>query len=98
MFMCLVFNLLGLFEFFIFALFYFLLDLSFGECNVISLYFMCFSVYGSVNCLVKKFVIFLGVVVKCYGVVQCGWRCSVGYTMYGLPKNVRVVPVIPVCI
>ena len=37
-------------------------------------------------------------VVKCYGSVQCGWRCSVGYTVYGLPKNVNVVPVIPVCI
>ena len=23
---------------------------------------------------------------------------SVGYTVYGLPQNVRVVPVIPVCI
>ena len=38
--------------------------------------------------------------VECYGCVQCGWRwrCSVGYTVYGLPKNVCVEPVIPVCI
>ena len=31
--------------------FYCLLDLSYGECNVISLYFLCFSVNGSI-CLV----------------------------------------------
>ena len=37
-------------------------------------------------------------VVECYGCVYCGWWCSVGYTVYGLPKNVRVVPVISVCI
>ena len=43
---------------------------SCGECNVISLYFLCCSVNESVclvcwvfaNCLVKKFAIFLGVV------------------------------------
>ena len=34
-----------------FTLFYCLLDLSCSECDVISLYFMCFSVNGSV-CLV----------------------------------------------
>ena len=41
--------------------FYCILDLSCGECDVISLYFVCFSVNGSVclvccvfvNCLVK---------------------------------------------
>ena len=33
-----------------------------------------------------------------YFVDECGWRCSVGYTMYGLPKSVCVVPVIPMCI
>ena len=29
--------------------------------------------------------------------VECGWRwrCSVGQTVYGLPKNVCAVPVIP---
>ena len=34
--------------------------------------------------------------VECDGVVNCGWRCSIGYTMYGLPKNVYFVPVVPV--
>ena len=43
-----------------------------GECNVISLYFMCYSVNGSVcalcltvfvNCLMKQFTIYLCVVV-----------------------------------
>ena len=36
----------------------------------------------------------------CYfmAVFSRGWRCSVGWTVYGLPKNVRGVPVIPVCI
>ena len=53
--------------------FYCLLDMSCGECNVISLYFMCCSANGSVlcvacltvfvNCLVKQFAICLGVVV-----------------------------------
>ena len=37
-------------------------------------------------------------VVECDGVVKCGWRCSIGYTMYGLPKNVCVVPVFPVSV
>ena len=85
---------------------------SCGECNVVSLYFMCCSVNGSVdlcvaclkvfvNCLVKQFVISLGVVVillmnvievfsVCVEVLCC--------IVYGLPENVRVVPVIPVCI
>ena len=56
---------------FIFTLFYCLLDLSCGECDVISLYFMCCSVNGFVclvccvfvNCLVKLFAICMGVVV-----------------------------------
>ena len=30
-------------------------------------------------------------IVECYGLVKCGWRCSIGYTMYGLPKNVYVL-------
>ena len=50
----------------------------------------------------EQFVIFFRCgcyfVVECCGDVECGWRCSVGYTVYGLPKNVCVVPVIPVCI
>ena len=53
-------------------------DLSCGDCDVISLYFMCCSVNGSVclvcclfvNCLVKQFAICLSVVViACYGSV-----------------------------
>ena len=74
-----------------FTLFYCLLDLCCCECDVISLYFMCFSVNGSVclvcltvfvNCLVKQFAMCLGVVaillfnlIK-YLVCVCG--CSVG--------------------
>ena len=54
-----------------FTLFYCLMDVSCGECDVISLYFMCCSVNGSVclmgcvfvNCLVKQFDLCLGVVV-----------------------------------
>ena len=61
-------------ELFIFTVFYCLFDLSYGECNIISLYCLCFSVNGSVslmcgacltvfvNCLGKQFVISLGVV------------------------------------
>ena len=50
------------------TLFYFLLDLSSGEWDVISLYFRCCSVSlvcltVFVNCLVKQFAICLGVVV-----------------------------------
>ena len=37
-------------------------------------------------------------VVECDGVVTCGWRCSIGYTMYGLPKNVCVVSVVTVSV
>ena len=57
-----------------FTLFYYLLDLSCGECDVISLYFMCCSVNVSVclvcfvfvNCLVKQFTMY---VVECDGSV-----------------------------
>ena len=27
-------------------------------------------------------------VVECYGVIQCGWRCSVGQSTHGFPKSV----------
>ena len=55
----------------IFTLFYCLLDLRCSECDVISLYFYCCSVNGSVclvccvfvNCLVKQFVICMSVLV-----------------------------------
>ena len=36
--------------------------------------------------------------VECHGSVQCGRTCPAGLTAHGLPKNVHVVPVIPVCI
>ena len=37
-------------------------------------------------------------VVEGDGVVVCGWRCSIGYTMYGLPYNVCLVPMVPVSV
>ena len=36
-------------------------------------------------------------VVKCYGGVECGWRCSVGYTVYCLPTNVPVIQCASIC-
>ena len=50
-FRCMMFSMPGPCEFVIFTLFYCLLNLSCGECDAISLYFMCCSVNGSV-CLV----------------------------------------------
>ena len=47
-FRCLMFSLSGPCEFFL-TLFYCLLDLTCGECDVVSLYVMCCSVNGSVN-------------------------------------------------
>ena len=70
-FRCLMFSLSGPCELLFFTSFYCLLDLSCCECDVISLYFMCFSVNGSVclvsltvfvNCLGKQFAMCLGVV------------------------------------
>ena len=66
-----------------FALFYCLLDVRSGECNVISLYVLCCPVNGSVcfvccvfvNCLVKQFAMFGRVryfVVECEGIVPYG--------------------------
>ena len=84
--------------------FYFVLlplHLSCGECNVISLYFRCCSVNGSVcvvcltvfvNGLVKQFAMCLGVVaILLLNVMDV-------FSVYVLPKNVGVVPVIPLCI
>ena len=77
----------------VFTLFYCLFDMSCGECDVISFYFMCCSVNGSVclECCVfdgvcelfgetihNKFGCVCYFVVECDGVVVCGWRCSVG--------------------
>ena len=50
-FRCLMLSLSGPCELLFFTLFYCLLDLSYGECDVIFLYFMCYSVNGSA-CLV----------------------------------------------
>ena len=50
-------------------------------------------------CVVKKFAMFdcgCYLVVECYGGVER--RCSGGYTVYGLPKTVFVLHVIPVYI
>ena len=84
----------------LFLRFFFLFDLSCGESNVISVYVLCCSVNRSASfvCYVSDSVCeLLGetlrnmfrcgcyFVVECYGVVQCGWRCSIGYTMYGHP-------------
>ena len=37
-------------------------------------------------------------VVEGDGVDVCVWRCSIGYTMYVLPYNVYVVPVVPMSV
>ena len=37
-------------------------------------------------------------VVEYDGLIGCGWRCSIGYTMYDLPKNECGVPVVPVSV
>ena len=90
---------------------YCLLDLGCGECIVISLYFLCCSVNGSVclvccvfvNCLGKQFAISLDVVVilllNFTKVLSVG---GVGSTLLDRPcrvfQRMYVVPVIPVCI
>ena len=76
-----------------FALFYCLLDLRSGECNVVSLYVMCSPVNGSICfvCCVFDSVCELFVetirnmfgcvsyfVVECDGVVECYGGCSIG--------------------
>ena len=66
---------------------------------------MCCSVNVSVclvccvlvNCLLKQFAICLGVVAVLLLNVMDVFSVG-GETVYGLPQNVRVVPVIPVCI
>ena len=44
----------------------------------------------------NMFVLFYCFVVEGDGVVECGWKFSIGYTMYGPPKNVCLVTVVPV--
>ena len=60
---------------------------------------MCLTVF--VNCLVKQFAICLGVVavllLNVMEVLSVGGGALLD-SVYGLPKNVRVVPVIPVFI
>ena len=45
--------------------------------DVFVLCVVCLTVI--VNCLVKQFAICFGeFVVECDGVIECGWRCSIG--------------------
>ena len=71
-----------------------------GKCNVVSLYVLYCPVNGSV-CFVwcvfdsvcelcsetirNMFGCVCYFVVECDGVVECGWWCSAGQTLYGLP-------------
>ena len=92
-FRCLIFNLSGFCELFIFILFYSLLDLRSSECNVVTLYVVCCSVNVSVCfvcCVFDSVCELFGetirnvfgcsccFVVECYGSVKCVWWCSVG--------------------
>ena len=47
----------------IFTLFYCFFDLSYDQCNVISMYFLCCSINGSVCLVCTCLTVFLGVVV-----------------------------------
>ena len=60
-----------------------------GECNVVSLYVLRCSVNGCLFCVLRVCELFgetlrnmFGCVcyfiVECDGVVECGWRCSIG--------------------
>ena len=84
---------LGAFVSFIFALFYYLLDLRSGECNVVSLYVLWCPVNGPVCfvcCVFDGVCELFGETIRnnfgfvCYFVVErdevvvCGWRCSIG--------------------
>ena len=64
----------------IFAMFYYVLDMSCGECNVISLYVLCCSVNGSVRfvwCVSDSACELFGETIRnmfwcgCYFVVEC---------------------------
>ena len=94
----------------LFLLRYCLLDLSCGGSNVISLYFLCCSVNGSVclvccvfvNCLVKQFAICLGMVVilllNIMEVLSVGGGVLLDRPSMVFQNNVCVVSVTPVCI
>ena len=89
-FRCLMFSLSEPCELLFLLLFYCLLDLSCCECDVISLYLMCCSVNGSVClvcCVFDRVCELFGETIR--NVFGCG--------CYFL-LNVRVVPVILVCI
>ena len=86
------------------------MDLRCGECNVVSLYVLCCPANGSV-CFVccvfdsvselfgKQFAICLGVfVILLLNVMELLNVAGVGYTMYGLPNSVCVVPVTPMSV
>ena len=53
-----------------------------GDCNGVSLYVLCCPVNGSVCELFGEQFAMFGCdcyfVVECDGVVECGWRCSIG--------------------
>ena len=69
-FRCLMFNLSVPCELLFLLCFICLLDLSCGECNVISLYFMCCSVNGSVcPCVLRVLTVFVNCFAICLGVV-----------------------------
>ena len=89
---------------------YCLLGLSCGECYVISLYFgrcsvgvyVCLVCCVLVNCLVKQFAMCLGVVaillLNVMDVFSVGGGALLDIPCMVFQTNVRVVPVIPVCI
>ena len=79
-FRCLIFNLSGPCELLFFTLFYRLLDLKSGECDVVSLYVVCCSVNVSVCfvcCVVGSVCELFGETIRnvfgcsCYFVVEC---------------------------
>ena len=88
------------------------LGLESGECDVISLYLLCCSVNGSfcfvccvfdsVNCLMKQFAMCLGVFVimllNVMDLLNVVGGALLDISMYGLPNNVCVVPVVPVSV
>ena len=92
-FRCLILSLSVPCELLFFAWFYCLLDLRSGECNVVSLYVLCFHVNGYVCfvcCVFDSVCELLGetirnmfgcvcyFAVECDGVGECGWMCSIG--------------------
>ena len=92
-FTCLIFSLSGPCDLLFLLCFYCLLDLRSSKFDVISLHFVCCSVNGPiclvccvfVNCLVKQFGIYLGVVAMLLlNVMEVlsvgGWNCS--YIVY----------------